>query len=68
MVGYPHELLVLRDADEAIDQQQLVLVVGALQPGWQELKPYSGPLPPQAVRALESASAWPAHHRMRNSQ
>ena len=49
-------LEVLRDADGAIDEQRLVLGVGELQPGWAELERYSGPLPPQAVRALEVAA------------
>ena len=46
---------MLRDADGAIDEQRLVLGVGELQPGWAELERYAGPLPPQAVRALEVA-------------
>ena len=49
------ELEILRDADLAIDEQRLVMGVGELQPGWSELERYSGPLPPQAVRALEVA-------------
>jgi hypothetical protein len=50
------ELAVLRDAGGAIDEQWLVLGVGELQPGWLELERYSGPLRPQAVRALEVAT------------
>lgn len=49
------ELVVLRRADLAVDERRLVLGVGELQPGWAQLERYSGPLPPQAVRALEVA-------------
>ena len=43
------------DAARAIDEHRLVWAVAELQPEWQELERYSGPLPPQAVRALEIA-------------
>jgi hypothetical protein len=56
MSGSVTELEVLRGADMAIDEQRLVFGVGELQPGWPELERYSGPLPPQAVRALEVAA------------
>ena len=49
-------LEVLRGADRAIDERRLVLGVGELQPGWAGLERYSGPLPPQAARALEMAA------------
>jgi hypothetical protein len=50
------ELGILRGAGRAIDEERLVFDVGELQPGWPELERYSGPLPPQAVRALEVAA------------
>ena len=56
MSGSITELEVLRDADGAIDEQRLVWDLGELQPGWAELERYAGPLPPQAVRALEVAA------------
>ncbi len=61
-------LEVLRDADGAIDERRLVLGVGELQPGWAELQRYSGPLPPQAVRALEAAGVLVAGESGANPQ
>ena len=55
MSGSVTELGVLRGADETIDEQRFVFGVGELQPGWPQLERYSGPLPLQAVRALEVA-------------
>jgi hypothetical protein len=59
MSGSINELEVLRGADRAIDEQRLVFGVGELQPDWAELERYAGPLPPQAVRALEVAARLP---------
>jgi hypothetical protein len=56
MSGSITELGVLRSADRTIDEQRFVFSVGELQPGWPELERYAGPLPPQAVRALEVAA------------
>jgi len=56
MSGSITELGVLRGAAGAIDEQRLVWDLGELQPGWAELERYAGPLPPQAVRALEVAA------------
>ena len=56
MSGSITELEVLRRADTAIDEERLVLGVGELQPDWTELERYAGPLPPQAVQALEVAT------------
>ena len=56
MSGSVTELGVLRGADRTIDEQRFVFGVGELQPGWPELERYAGPLPPQAVQALEVAA------------
>ena len=56
MSGSITELGVLRGADRTIDEQRFVFGVGELQPGWPQLERYSGPLPRQAVRALEVAA------------
>ncbi len=62
------ELEVLRGADKAIDEQRFVFGVGELQPGWPELERYAGPLPPQAVRALEVAAELVAGQSEGNAQ
>lgn len=56
MDGSITRLGVLHGADGTIDEQRLVWDLGELQPGWAELERYAGPLPPQAVRALEVAA------------
>lgn len=62
------ELGVLREADRTIDEQRLVSGLGELQPGWPELERYSGPLPPQAVQALEVAAELAAGERGASAQ
>jgi hypothetical protein len=56
MSGSIDRLGILRGPDGTIDEQRLVWDLGELQPGWAELERYAGPLPPQAVRALEVAA------------
>jgi hypothetical protein len=55
--------VVLRSATAAIDEQRLVRDVEALQPDWSELEAYAGPLPPQVVRAFETAAEFPVEDR-----
>ena len=56
MSGSITELGVLQRADRTIDERRFVSGGGELQPGWPELERYAGPLPPQAVQALEVAA------------
>lgn len=56
MSGSVTELGVLRGADRTIDEEWLVFRIAELEPGWPELERYSGPLPHQAVQALEVAA------------
>jgi len=68
MSGSITELGVLHDAEGAVDEQRLVWDLGELQPGWAELERYAGPLPPQAVRALEVAAELVARESGANPQ
>jgi hypothetical protein len=48
---------VLRPSDLVVDTNLLVWAVIASNADWQKLERYSGPLPPDAVAALEAAGA-----------